>query len=48
VIGLNSLATGPDNQLPSLYATVFGILEPESLVNPGVAPPPPQLGNAPN
>ena len=48
VIGLNSLATGPDNQLPSLYATVFGILEPESLVNSGVAPPPTQLGNAPN
>jgi D-alanyl-D-alanine carboxypeptidase len=35
VIGLNSLATGPDNQLSALYATVFGILEPESLVNPG-------------
>jgi D-alanyl-D-alanine carboxypeptidase len=48
VIGLNSLATGPDNQLPSLYATVFGILEPESLVNPGAASPPAQLGNAPN
>jgi D-alanyl-D-alanine carboxypeptidase len=48
VIGLNSLATGPDDQLSSLYATVFGILEPESLVNPGAAPPPTQLGNAPN
>jgi D-alanyl-D-alanine carboxypeptidase len=48
VIGLNSLATGPDNQLPALYATVFGILEPESLVHPGAASPPAQLGNAPN
>jgi D-alanyl-D-alanine carboxypeptidase len=43
VIGLNSLATGADNQLSSLYTTVFGILEPESLVNPGATPPPTQF-----
>jgi D-alanyl-D-alanine carboxypeptidase len=48
VIGLNSLATGPDNKLPSLYATVFGILEPGSLVNPEAAPPPTKLGNVAN
>ena len=39
VIGLNSSATGSDDQRSALYATVFGILEPESLVNPGASPP---------
>jgi CubicO group peptidase (beta-lactamase class C family) len=48
VIGLNSLATGPDNKLSSLYATVFGILEPGSLVNSAAAPPATKLGSVPN
>ncbi len=47
-IALNSLATGPDNQLSSLYATVLGILEPGRLVNPEMTPPPTNLGNAPD
>jgi D-alanyl-D-alanine carboxypeptidase len=45
VIGLNSLVTGPDDKRSSLYATVLGILEPGSLVNPEAAPPPTNLPN---
>ncbi len=48
VIALNSLATGPDNKLTSLYATVLGTFEPESLINPEAAPPQTNLGNAPD
>jgi len=48
VIGMNSLVTGADDHFVSLYTKVFGILEPESLVNPGAPLPPTPLGNALN
>lgn len=48
VIGMNSLVTGADDHLSSLYTKVFGILEPESLVAPGAPLPPTPLGNALN
>jgi D-alanyl-D-alanine carboxypeptidase len=41
VIGLNSSALAADNKSLSLYQTVLGILEPQSVVNPEAAPPPP-------
>ena len=48
VIGMISLVTGADDHFVSLYTKVFGVLEPESLVNPGAPPPPTPLGNALN
>ena len=41
VIGLNSSALAADDKSLSLYQAVLGILEPQSVVNPGAAPPPP-------
>jgi D-alanyl-D-alanine carboxypeptidase len=48
IIGLNSLATGPDNQLGSLYMTVSGILEQGGVENPEPEAPVLELGSAPN
>ena len=48
IIGLNSLATGPDNQLGSLYMTVSGILEQGDVDNPEPEAPILELGSAPN
>jgi hypothetical protein len=48
IIGLNSLATGPDNQLGSLYMTVSGILEQGDVDNPEPGAPILELGSGPN